>query len=67
MENYDKAWHFVFGAVAALSPLYPLVAILLVAIGKEVYDFFHKDKHTCDAMDAIATIVGGLTMLQFLQ
>ena len=66
MENYDKAWHLLFGAVAALSPIYPMVAILIVAFGKELYDFYHKDKHTCDAMDAIATIVGGLVTLTFL-
>ena len=66
MENYDKFQHFVLGALVALCPVYPVVAVLIVAVGKEVYDHFHPDKHTCDAMDAIATIVGGLTMLQFL-
>lgn len=66
MENFDKAQHFLVGAIVALCPIYPMLAVLLVAWGKELYDYFHKDKHTCDAMDAIATIVGGLTMLQLL-
>lgn len=66
MENLDKAQHFILGALAALFPIYPMLAVLIVAWGKELYDYFHKDKHTCDAMDAIATIVGGLTMLQLL-
>ena len=66
MQNLDKAQHFILGAVAALCPIYPLAAVLLVAWGKELYDYLHKDKHTCDAMDAIATIVGGLVVIQFL-
>lgn len=66
MINSDKVWHLLFGVIAALCPLYPMVAVLIVAFGKELYDYFHKDKHTCDAMDAIATIVGGLVVLQLL-
>lgn len=66
MENYDKFQHFVLGALVAFSPVYPLAAVLIVAFGKELYDFYHKDKHTCDAMDAIATIVGGLVVIQLL-
>lgn len=66
MENFDKAQHFVLGMIVALCPIYPMIAVLIVAWGKELYDFYHKDKHTCDAMDAIATIVGGLTMMQLV-
>ena len=66
MENLDKAQHFFVGAIVALCPIYPMVAVLIVAWGKELYDYFHKDKHTCDALDAIATIVGGLVTLQLM-
>ena len=66
IQNWDKIVHMGFGAIAALSPWYPLEAILVVAFGKEVYDYFHPNKHTCDGMDAIATIVGGFVMLTFL-
>jgi len=67
IQNLDKVAHLGFGAIAALSPIYPIAAILIVAFGKEVYDYFHPDKHTCDGLDAIATIVGGLTMLYILE
>lgn len=66
IQNFDKAEHFILGALVALCPIYPLIAVIIVAVGKEIYDHFHPDVHTCDAMDAIATIVGGLTMLQLL-
>jgi hypothetical protein len=66
VQNWDKLYHLVFGAIAALSPWYPMTAILIVAFGKEVYDYFHPN-HTPDAADAIATIVGGLVILQFLR
>ena len=66
MENLDKAEHFLIGAIVALCPIYPMLAVLIVAWGKELYDYFHKDKHTCDALDAIATIVGGLVTLQLM-
>ena len=67
MLNSDKLQHFILGALVALSPVYPMFLVLIVAFGKELYDYFHPDKHACDAMDAIATIVGGLTTLQILQ
>lgn len=67
VQNWDKVVHMGFGAIAALSPIYPMAAILAVAFGKEVYDYFHQDKHTCDGLDAVATIVGGLIVLQVLQ
>ena len=30
------------------------------AIGKEVYDHFHPETHTCDFYDWLATTIGGL-------
>lgn len=66
IQNWDKIVHMGFGAIAALSPWYPMVAVLVVAFGKEVYDYYHRDSHTPDGADAIATIVGGLVVLHFL-
>jgi hypothetical protein len=63
MINSDKAWHFLFGLIAGVVSIY---AVIAVAIGKEVYDHFHPDKHVCDAMDAVVTIIGGLTTLAIL-
>ena len=65
IQNYDKIAHMAFGAIAALSPWYPMLAVLFVAFGKEIYDYYNS-KHTCDGLDAIATIVGGLVMLSLL-
>lgn len=66
IQNWDKIVHMGFGAIAALSPWYPILAVLVVAFGKEVYDYYHRDKHTPDGLDAIATIVGGMVVLHFL-
>ena len=66
IQNWDKIVHMGFGAIAALCPTYPMIAILVVAFGKEVYDYYHPDKHTCDGVDAMATIVGGLVVLHLL-
>lgn len=51
MQNYDKALHFGVGiALAAVAGLLGLVwsipAAAAVAVGKEVYDLNHRDKHT---------------------
>lgn len=60
----DKITHIVTGAaiVALIWPVHPLssvTACLLAAVGKEVYDAFHRDTHTPDGLDALATVVGG--------
>lgn len=65
MQNYDKALHFGVGiALAAVAGLLGLVwsipAVAAVAVGKEVYDLNHRDKHTPDWMDAITTVVGAI-------
>ena len=66
IQNWDKIVHMGFGAIAALSPWYPMLAVLVVAFGKEVYDYYHRDKHTSDGADAVATIVGGFVVLHLL-
>lgn len=72
MIPYDKSLHALVGAaifsaayiiftLAALPALQiAAAAVLLAAIGKEVYDHLHRDKHTPDFMDAVATIAGGV-------
>lgn len=47
------------GALSAL-------ALVSVALGKEFYDVLHRDVHTPDVRDALATIIGGLPVLLFL-
>ena len=64
----DKCLHFIVGvliyAVAHfVSPIIGLMAVLAAAVGKEVYDHFHKDTHTDDIWDAAATIAGGVVGL----
>jgi hypothetical protein len=61
---HDKALHIIAGvlfyaAFHFLSPMIGMAAVVIAAVGKEVYDYMHKDKHTPDAWDAIATIGGG--------
>lgn len=61
----DKVMHFATGAVlcAALlpwfGPAYALALTMIVGFLKELYDAFHKDTHTPDVWDALATSAGG--------
>lgn len=66
MINQDKIYHLIAGALSALIPVEPMLFVIFFAFGKELYDYYYSDKHTCDGLDAIATIVGGLVMLTFL-
>ena len=68
----DKISHFLAGGfIAAL--VWPfgvwlaVIAVLVAAVGKEVYDKLHPDKHTVDIWDAIATVMGGFLMLGWLE
>lgn len=65
MIAYDKRLHFIGGVIlfAIFHFITPLIAIAIVistAIAKEVYDWFNKDKHTPEVMDAVWTICGGM-------
>ena len=72
MIAHDKSLHAlvggaVFSAVyvactlVGFPSLYPATgAVVLAAVGKEVYDYIHRDKHTPDFMDAVATLAGGV-------
>lgn len=61
----DKLAHFtvgvlIYAAAHFVSPLIGLAAVAVAAVGKEIYDWFHRDKHTPDVWDAVATIGGGV-------
>ena len=61
----DKLAHFaagvlIYAAVHFASPIIGLAAVAVAAVGKEIYDWFHRDKHTPEVMDAVATILGGV-------
>lgn len=63
---HDKALHFIAGvlifAVAHFGGIWVgMAAVTVAAVGKEIYDWFHRDKHTPDVWDAVATMLGGLT------
>lgn len=61
----DKVAHFASGAVLfAVFALFTgwewaLVGVAMTATAKEVYDYLHRDIHTPDVLDAVATTLGG--------
>lgn len=60
----DKLAHFAVGVIVFaithfIGPLVGMLAVVLAAVGKEIYDWFHRNKHTPDIWDAVATILGG--------
>jgi hypothetical protein len=62
----DKQLHALAGFVIGLSSfvfasLYVFTAGVLLAVGKEVYDYFHPAIHSCDVSDALVTI-GALSL-----
>lgn len=74
MLPYDKALHALAGA-AIFSAAYTLfhlaalpaleiaaAAVVLAAVGKEIYDYIHCDRHTPDPMDALWTVAGGVVV-----
>lgn len=61
---YDKCLHVIVGVIIfailqLINVPMALVVVILVALGKEAYDYFHP-RHTCDIWDAVATICGGI-------
>lgn len=61
----DKLLHYIVGTFLGLVGLYNwwlgLAVVVVVAIGKEIYDI--KYKGTPEVNDAFATILGGLSTL----
>jgi hypothetical protein len=61
----DKQMHFIGGLVIAalLTPFigaYSIVVVAIIALLKEIYDYLHKDIHTPDFWDWVATTLGGV-------
>lgn len=61
---HDKLLHFSAGVLVYLAFHFidvqvGLIAALVVAVGKEIYD--HKQDRKPDFNDALATMLGGLT------
>lgn len=62
---HDKQGHFIAGVLTyALAhfagPMVGIAVVIAMAIGKEIYDQFHRENHTPEALDAVATILGGI-------
>ena len=60
----DKLLHFAAGSIFAMvgmafGPLWSLLLVTGVGLGKEVYDAAHP-MHTADPLDLMATVLGGL-------
>ena len=69
MMPIDKITHTLAGAAiaAALLPLGvipALLAVILAAVGKELWDA--QGNGTPDVYDALATVIGGVLMLGWL-
>ena len=73
MLHADKLLHLLVGFIITLTvtllgyPLASLVVTVVVAIGKEVYDYYNKESHTADGLDLIVTIVGGLLAIELYE
>ena len=65
----DQVYHFAGGVllVAATVPfvgvLSGFLTVVIIGAAKEGYDYLHRDKHTPDVWDAVATALGGLVGL----
>lgn len=63
---YDKKLHLVCGLFISLiiglifNPVLGVTASVVAGAGKEVYDYFNKDKHTVEFKDFAVTSIGGL-------
>jgi hypothetical protein len=65
----DKILHLLVGMALAAAPLEkPETALMLaitMGVAKEIYDSRHRNKHTSDAKDALATIAGGVIVFAY--
>lgn len=64
----DKVAHFavgvlIFASLCWLSISTACIAVIVAAVGKEIYDSRHPLTHTADVWDAMATIFGGAVAL----
>ena len=63
----DKANHAFYGMVIySLLALYDaqiaIIVTVVVGIGKEVYDYIYRDKHSPEVLDAVAVIAVPLVL-----
>jgi hypothetical protein len=68
----DKLLHLLVGAliVALLWPVSgtaSAVCCFVAAVGKEIYDDQHRDVHTPDMLDIVATLAGGVISALWLK
>jgi len=61
----DKTAHFAVGVLIYaplhfIDPVVGLLGVAVAAVGKEGYDYLHRDNHTPDVWDAVATMLGGI-------
>ncbi len=62
----DKQLHFYAGLAIGftLSVFIPFliafVIVMIIGALKELYDYLHPDKHSCEFLDWLATTLGGL-------
>lgn len=65
----DKLLHFIVGMAIAAAPLerpeHALLLAIAASVAKEVYDSKHRDKHTPDPKDALASIAGALIVFAY--
>jgi hypothetical protein len=62
----DKQKHAIIGVLVGLSSFYfpgawVFIVGCIVAVGKEIYDYYHPLNHTPDVSDALVTI-GALSL-----
>ena len=64
MFDKDKANHFIYGAVIygltalVITPEFCLIAVLITAVAKELYDFYNGKEFSYG--DIMATELGGI-------
>lgn len=59
----DKLLHFIVGVLIYAVMHFigiGMWSVVIAAVGKEIYDYYHRDVHTPDVFDALATICGGV-------
>jgi hypothetical protein len=65
----DKLLHLIVGMAIAAAPLekpeHALVLALAAGVVKELYDSKHRDKHTPDPKDALATAAGAMIVFVY--
>lgn len=69
MMYRDKIYHFIAGVAISVGMYYgthndaiALVTVLLIGVGKEVYDKYVKNTRF-DFFDLLATVIGGMSAI----